>query len=83
MDKFSFLNTVHSGFIADLYDQYLTNPDTVEASWRSFFQGYDLATENYAIDGEETPVKVPQQKLKEFKFLVYASQTSTPFPFTI
>ena len=56
MDKFSFLNAVHSGFIADLYDQYLVNPDTVEASWRSFFQGYDLANENYSIDGEEIPI---------------------------
>ena len=42
MDKFSFLNAAHTGFIADLYDQYLKNPDAVEPSWRSFFQGYDL-----------------------------------------
>ena len=42
MDKFSFLNAVHTEFIADLYDQYLINPDSVEASWRSFFQGYDF-----------------------------------------
>ena len=49
MDKFSFLNAAHTGFIADLYDKYLINPDSVEPSWRSFFQGYDLANENYSL----------------------------------
>ena len=49
MDKFSFLNAAHTGFIADLYDKYLINPDSIEPSWRSFFQGYDLANENYSL----------------------------------
>mgnify|MGYP001581163797 FL=1 len=67
MDKFSFLNATHSGFIADLYDQYLTNPDSVEPSWKSFFQGYDLANESYASTGEEnTNVQIPEQVHKEF-----------------
>ncbi len=45
MDRFSFLNAAHTAFFADLYDQYLVNPDSVEASWRSFFQGFDFANE--------------------------------------
>ena len=45
MDRFSFLNAAHTAFFADLYDQYLLNPDSVEASWRSFFQGFDFANE--------------------------------------
>ena len=43
MDRFSFLNAAHTQFFADLYDQYLENPDSVEPSWRSFFQGFDFA----------------------------------------
>ena len=69
MDKFSFLNAVHSGFVADLYDQYLVNPDAIEPSWRSFFQGYDLANENYSLNGEEISVEVPEQVHKEFRVL--------------
>ena len=69
MDKFSFLNAAHSGFIADLYDQYLINPDAIEPSWRSFFQGYDLANENYEIADEETSVVIPDQVHKEFRVL--------------
>ncbi|MEO8516420.1 MAG: hypothetical protein ABI426_06735, partial [Flavobacterium sp.] len=45
MDRFSFLNAAHTAFFADLYDQYLENPDSVEPSWRSFFQGFDFANE--------------------------------------
>jgi 2-oxoglutarate dehydrogenase E1 component len=69
MDKFSFLNTVHTGFIADLYDQYLLNPDTVEPSWRSFFQGYDFANEKYSLNDQEPNYEVPENVLKEFKVI--------------
>ncbi|NOR27776.1 MAG: 2-oxoglutarate dehydrogenase E1 component [Lutibacter sp.] len=69
MDKFSFLNTVHTGYIADLYDQYLINPDTLEPSWKSFFQGYDFANEKYSLTDENTEFEVPENVLKEFKVL--------------
>jgi len=69
MDKFSFLNAVHSGYIADLYDQYLINPDATEPSWRSFFQGYDFANEKYTLTEEKSDYKVPENLLKEFKVL--------------
>ncbi|PCH77024.1 MAG: 2-oxoglutarate dehydrogenase E1 component [Flavobacteriaceae bacterium] len=67
MDKYSFLNAASTGYIADLYDQYLINPDTVEPSWRSFFQGYDLANENYSFEDETENHEVPQHVLKEFR----------------
>jgi len=68
MDRFSFLNTVHTDFIADLYEQYLDNPDAIEASWRSFFQGYDLANTDYSLEGDEKiEVEVPEQVFKELR----------------
>ncbi|WP_299118570.1 2-oxoglutarate dehydrogenase E1 component [uncultured Tenacibaculum sp.] len=66
MDKFSFLNAAHSGFIGDLYEQYQKNPDAVEPSWRSFFQGYDLANENYSLTDDEVAIEVPEEVRKEF-----------------
>lgn len=67
MDKFSFLNAAHTGYIADLYDQYLQNPDAIEPSWRSFFQGYDLANENYSFtDEDDQLIEVPEHVHKEF-----------------
>jgi 2-oxoglutarate dehydrogenase E1 component len=52
MDRFSFLNAAHTAFFAELYDQYIENPDSVEPSWRSFFQGFDFANSGYG-DGME------------------------------
>ncbi|WP_075343830.1 2-oxoglutarate dehydrogenase E1 component [Tenacibaculum agarivorans] len=65
MDKFSFLNAAHVGFISELYEQYQKNPDAVEPSWRSFFQGYDLANENYSLTDEEE-IEIPEEVRKEF-----------------
>ena len=47
MDRFSFLNAAHTAFFADLYEEYLKNPDKIEPSWRGFFQGFDFALANY------------------------------------
>ena len=41
MDQYSFLNTAHTAYFAELYDQYLINPEHVEPSWRAFFQAED------------------------------------------
>ena len=50
MDKFSFLNAAHSQLIEDLYQQYLKYPDSLEPSWKAFFQGFDFALEGYGED---------------------------------
>ncbi|MFD0835073.1 2-oxoglutarate dehydrogenase E1 component [Mariniflexile aquimaris] len=70
MDKFSFLNAAHTSYFADLYDQYLKNPDSVEPSWRAFFQGYDFGSENYGLQEdtvEHVSTQVPESLLKEFQ----------------
>lgn len=46
MDKYSFLNAIHPSHIAELYDKYLKYPDSLEPSWRSFFQGFDFGLES-------------------------------------
>ena len=79
MDKYSFLNTAHTSFFAELYDQYLIHPDSVEPSWRAFFQGFDFGLESAAdeagvslqngtavlTNGEE--VSIPESLQKEFQ----------------
>jgi len=72
MDKYSFLNAAHTAYFADLYDQYLENPDSVEPSWRAFFQGYDFGSENYGIEGEiieGVTTQIPEHVQKEFQVL--------------
>lgn len=82
MDRFSFLNTIDIGYLAELYDQYLQYPDSVEPSWRAFFQGFDFARTSYGETElvEETPYHsatpdpkyletegIPEKFMKEFR----------------
>lgn len=71
MDKYSFLNAAHTSFFAELYDKYLTSPDSVEPSWRAFFQGYDFGIESSLdeldIASESGAVAVPKSLQKEFQ----------------
>lgn len=71
MDKYSFLNAAHTAFFSDLYERYQSHPDSVEPSWRAFFQGFDFGVEStlgdLAIDSDRGLVTTP-------------SGTATPMP---
>lgn len=59
MDKYSFLNAAHSQLIEDLYHQYLKYPDSVEPSWKAFFQGFDFAREYYSDEADVAVAPAP------------------------
>ena len=61
MDKYSFLGSVHVSFYDKLYDQYLENPDSVDTTWRSFFQGYEFANESHNLLQQELPVGISKE----------------------
>ncbi|WP_417884798.1 2-oxoglutarate dehydrogenase E1 component [Zunongwangia sp.] len=77
MDRFSFLNAAHTAYFAELYDQYLQYPDSVEPSWRAFFQGFDFGMEQNGVEEkifEEAPVTfedtdVPGHVYKELQVI--------------
>lgn len=66
MDNYSFLNAAHTAHFAALYDQYLQQPDSVEPSWRAFFQGFDFGVEQNGSAVSET-LEVPEHLQNEFK----------------
>ncbi len=63
MDPYSFLNTAHTAYFAELYDQYLIKPESVEPSWRAFFQGFEFGIDK----AEKGKLQIPENILKEFK----------------
>ncbi|MDT0294566.1 2-oxoglutarate dehydrogenase E1 component [Mesonia ostreae] len=77
MDQFSFLNAANTAYFAELYDQYLQFPDSVEPSWRAFFQGFDFGKSSYGEESEVTPqpnntsshqaVDIPESVFNEFR----------------
>ena len=69
MDKFSFLNSAHTSLFAEMYDQYLQSPDTLEPSWKAFFLGFDFGMESANITVEERKFEVPENIKKEFQVI--------------
>ena len=68
MDPYSFLNTAHTSYFAELYDQYLINPKEVEPSWRAFFQGFEFGIEESNKKKSDLEnVEIPDNILNEFK----------------
>jgi len=66
MDNYSFLNAAHTTYFAEQYDRYLKSPDTMEPSWRAFFQGFDFGLESSTGDIENYS-EVPESLRKEFQ----------------
>lgn len=54
--RFSALNGMNAKFVEEQYQKYQKDPDSVEASWRLFFQGYEfaIAYEGDLVGGSET-----------------------------
>ena len=52
MDNYSFINNPDPAVIESLYQQYLSDPGSIDSSWQAFFAGFDLAQKNYPILAE-------------------------------
>lgn len=64
MSDFSYVGNADVNAIENLYQQYLKNPDSVDASWKQFFAGFDFYTSNFSAGGA-----VPENVAKEFKVI--------------
>ncbi|WP_073093116.1 2-oxoglutarate dehydrogenase E1 component [Cyclobacterium lianum] len=63
MDKYSYIANAHVAYIDELYDDYKKDPDTIDSSWKAFFDGFEFALNKYGEDenggaatGEKQPV---------------------------
>jgi len=65
MSQHSIIGNISPELMDEMYSQYLSNPDSVDASWKQFFLGFDFARARF---GDETDV-VPEKVNKEFKVI--------------
>ncbi|MCE2773019.1 MAG: 2-oxoglutarate dehydrogenase E1 component [Bacteroidetes bacterium] len=64
MDKFSYLGNADVAAIEQLFQQFLSDKNSVDESWRQFFEGFEFARKNFEDSGE-----IPSQVKKEFNVL--------------
>jgi len=72
MDKFSYVGTGDVNAIEALFQQYVKDPNAVDASWRDFFKGFEFAQTSYSLSpagraGEGSVI--PENVSKEFKVI--------------
>lgn len=65
MDKFSYVGTSDVNAIESLFLQYTQDPNSVDASWRDFFKGFEFAQTTYDTAGGA----IPENVTKEFKVI--------------
>ncbi|MCB0610987.1 MAG: 2-oxoglutarate dehydrogenase E1 component [Lewinellaceae bacterium] len=68
MTDFSFIANAHPSYIESLYDQYQSDPDQVESSWRAFFSGFEFAKSGNGHSGNGSAVG-NDHLLKELRVL--------------
>ena len=72
MDNHSYLSNADAGTIDALYAQYKKDPDSVDASWKRFFEGFDFQKEEFPlVPGSAAPAAQTSDGTlnKEFKVI--------------
>ena len=66
MNDFSVISNAHPTYINSMYEQYLKEPQSVEATWRAFFQGFEFSQNG---NGSATASDAGPINAKEFQVL--------------
>jgi len=57
MKDFQYITNAHPSYIDNIYNDYVTNPDSVDVEMKKFFEGYDFAVANGTTsNGKVLPV---------------------------
>ncbi|MCH7411707.1 2-oxoglutarate dehydrogenase E1 component [Belliella sp. DSM 111904] len=59
MDKYSYIANAHVAYIDELYADYKNNPESIDPSWKTFFDGFEFAIAQYGED--QDGVSAPAQ----------------------
>ena len=60
METTNFLGNAEIGTIENIYEQYRADKNSVDESWKNFFEGFEFARTNFEED------VIPQNVSKEF-----------------
>jgi len=69
MDKFSYLSNLDTATIDSLYQDYIKNPESVDISWKKFFDGFEFAQTNYPVLSGGQAIPGSSEMPREFKVI--------------
>ena len=57
MKDFQYITNAHPSYIENIYNDYVSNPESVDVEMKKFFEGYDFAVANgTSSNGKVSPV---------------------------
>lgn len=65
MDRYSYLNSLDNSVIEELFEKFRQDPESVEESWKSFFEGFEFREKNYQTAKSESLVYPEEFKVIE------------------
>ncbi len=71
MKDFQYITNAHPSYIENLYNDFIKDPQTVDADLRKFFEGFDFAISSGAANGSSAKAPVPSSLNLTKEFAVY------------
>lgn len=56
LDAYSYVGNADTNYIEELYKTYQENPDSVDDSWKNFFEGFDFSIQKYGKPNGESSI---------------------------
>ncbi len=75
MDKYSYIGNADVGFIDDLYRSYKNDPESVDESWKKFFEGFEFSQERYGENGQAADLGERSPKEIKVRNFIYAHRS--------
>lgn len=77
MDKYSYISNADVGYIDDLYQSYKSDPESVDESWKKFFEGFEFSQQHYGENGSAAKPATNLEGTKEImvRNLIFAHRS--------
>lgn len=72
MDAYSYISNAEVGYLDQLYQNYKKNPDSVDVTWRKFFEGYEFSLQRYGENGGAAVADAQSIKETQVRNLIFA-----------
>ena len=61
MDKYSYIANAHGNYLDELFKAYKDNPESIDESWKKFFEGFEFGQQRYGEDGGTSELATPKE----------------------
>src|SRR5690606_17204277 len=65
MDKYSYISNADVGYLDQMYQNYKSDPTSVDPSWQKFFEGFEFSQQRYGENGHTVSAGEESHSIKE------------------